>query len=101
LIKSHFTRNLRGITGVSESISRRKKGEVDVWQRRFWEHLIRDEDDLSKHVEYIHYNPVKHGLVRAAAEWKYSSFLKYVQQGAYSLDWGEYEKIFAGEKWME
>ncbi len=70
LIKSHFTRNWRGKIGVSESDSRRKKGEADVWQRRFWEHLIRDEDDLSRHVEYIHYNPVKHGLVSAAAEWK-------------------------------
>ena len=47
-------------------ISRRQKGEADVWQRRFWEHLIRDERDFSNHVEYIHYNPVKHGLVKSS-----------------------------------
>jgi putative transposase len=101
LIKSHFTRNWQGKKKFSGSVSRRKKGEADVWQRRFWKHLIRDENDLSRHVEYIHYNPVKHGLVNSAAEWKYSSFMKYVQQGAYALDWGNQENIFEGEKWME
>ncbi len=101
LIKSHFTRNWKREIGFGKSDSRRKKGEADVWQRRFWEHLIREEDDLSRHVEYIHYNPVKHGLVSAAAEWRYSSFMKYVQRGAYSLDWGRQENKFAGERWME
>ena len=101
LIKSHFTRNWQPKSGSSESASRREKGEADVWQRRFWEHLIRDEDDLSNHIEYIHYNPVKHGLVNTPAEWKYSSFMKYVRNGAYDLDWGREEKIFSGERWME
>lgn len=101
LIKSHFTRNWHGKSSTSESISRRQKGEADVWQRRFWEHLIRDENDLSNHVEYIHYNPVKHGLVKAPAEWKYSSFMRYVRDGNYALDWGREEKIFAGERWRD
>jgi putative transposase len=87
LIKSHFTRNWCPKGVMSESNSRRRKGEADVWQRRFWEHLIRDERDLSNHVEYIHYNPVKHGLVKFPAEWQYSSFMKYVQDGIYNLDW--------------
>jgi putative transposase len=101
LIKSHFTRNWREKGMVSESASRRMKGEADVWQRRFWEHIIRNEVDLSNHVEYIHYNPVKHGLVSAPQEWKYSSFMKYVQDGYYAFDWGKKEKIYAGNQWME
>jgi putative transposase len=101
LIKSHFTRNwiLKG--GQSESISRQEKGEADVWQRRFWEHLIRDEDDLSRHVDYIHYNPVKHGWVSSPVEWKYSSFMKYVRDGFYTLDWSEGRELFEGGPGME
>src|SRR5512146_1212838 len=81
LIKSHFSRNWHSKGTISESESRQKKGEADVWQRRFWEHMIRDEVDLSNHVEYIHYNPVKHGLVSSPADWEYSSFRKYVRDG--------------------
>ena len=101
LIKSHFTQNYRPKKVKSESVSRQRKGEADIWQRRFWEHLIRDEVDLSNHVEYIHYNPVKHGLVNSPADWDYSSFKKYVRHGFYPLDWGKDGKVFAGESWME
>ncbi len=87
MIKSYFTKNWRPKGVLSESISRRRKGEADVWQRRFWEHLIRDERDFSNHVEYIHYNPVKHGLVNSPAEWQYSSFMKYVRDGVYDVNW--------------
>jgi putative transposase len=59
-----------------------------VWQRRFWEHQIRDERDLIQHVEYIHYNPVKHGLVKAPGEWEHSSFHRYVRKGFYDQEWG-------------
>ena len=59
-----------------------------VWQKRFWEHLIRDDKDLSNHVDYIHYNPVKHGLVERPADWRYSSFGKWVEHGHYTPDWG-------------
>jgi putative transposase len=68
-----------------------------VWQRRFWEHTLRDENDLERHIEYIHYNPVKHGLVKSVCEWPWSSFHRYVQMGLYTLDWGgEYPK--SGDK---
>ena len=60
-----------------------------MWQRRFWEHLIRDEADLSRHRDYIHYNPVRHGLAASPKEWPYSSFKRFVEQGLYSEDWGE------------
>ncbi len=88
LIKSDFTRSWEGTNDVPISASRKQKGERAVWQRRYWEHLIRDEADRIRHVEYIHYNPVKHGLVSAPVEWQYSSFHTYVRQGMYSVDWG-------------
>ncbi len=70
-----------------------RKGEQPIWQRRFWEHQIRDEVDFNNHLNYIHYNPVKHGLVAAPRDWEYSSFHRYVQHGYYSRDWGENVKI--------
>lgn len=62
--------------------------ERPVWQRRFWEHLIRDTDDWRRHVDYIHYNPVKHGLCGRPGDWPWSSFGKAVDQGWYAADWG-------------
>jgi putative transposase len=93
LIKSYFTRKVDSRFKQIPFQSRRKKLEQAVWQRRFWEHLIRDEKDMLKHVEYIHYNPVKHGLVAAPRDWIYSSFHSYVKKGTYSLDWGAGQKI--------
>ncbi len=101
LIKSYFTRYWNKTSITSESASRVKKAEQDVWQRRFWEHLIRDETDLSHHIEYIHYNPVKHGLVDYAKDWHLSSFRDYVKNGLYPLYWGENDKVWLGEGWME
>ena len=63
------------------------------WQRRFWEHQIKDERDFATHVDYIHYNPVKHGLVKKAKDWKYSSFHRYVKNGIYNINWGATEEI--------
>ena len=60
----------------------------NVWQQRYWEHVLRDERDLAKHVDYIHYNPVKHGFVSKAIDWPYSSFHRYVRQGWCAADWG-------------
>ncbi len=60
-----------------------------VWQPRFWEHLIRDDLDFERHADYIHYNPVKHGLSKSAADWPHSSFKQWVQRGVYPPDWGE------------
>jgi len=83
-IKCRFTGELRN---NGQAIPRRTNGEYAVWQRRFWEHTLRDERDLKRHVEYIHYNPVKHGYVSAVADWPYSSFHRYVQQGLLPEDW--------------
>jgi putative transposase len=75
---------------VSESRSRnRRRG---VWQRRFWEHSIRDEEDFERHVDYIHYNPVKHELARSPRDWPHSSFHRFVRQGIYPPDWGRSEQ---------
>ncbi|MCC2971160.1 transposase [Massilia sp. IC2-476] len=73
---------------LSLSTSRRQKREAPIWQRRFWEHRIRDEIDMERHVDYIHFNPVKHGLVGAVSEWPYSTFARYVRDGIYAVDWG-------------
>ena len=85
-IKSAFSRQLPA-TEV-RSLSRKKKGERGIWQRRFWEHVIRDERDYRQHVDYIHYNPVKHGYVKQVKDWKYSSFHQTVKWGIYSENWG-------------
>ena len=66
-----------------------------VWQKRFWEHLIRDERDFTAHVEYIHFNPVKHGLVKRPRDWQHSSFMDWVRRGCYDTDWAaDAEPIF-------
>jgi len=62
--------------------------ESTIWQRRFWEHLIRDEDDFEKHMDYIHFNPVKHGFVKSVREWPHSTFHRHVRGGVYAGDWG-------------
>jgi putative transposase len=88
-LKVLFTQSLRGKKTLPKqvSISRQKHRESDVWQRRFWEHTIQHEADLAKHLDYIHYNPVKHGLVVCPHQWKYSSFHKSVNEGIYRADW--------------
>ena len=91
LIKSWFSRRCQNKFQGKISASRHSKGEKAVWQRRFWEHLIRDERDFDRHVDYIHYNPVHHGLVSKIKDWQYSSFHRYVQRGVYELDWGSEE----------
>ncbi len=64
------------------------KGEYPLWQRRFWEHTMRDDGDVARHIDYIHYNPVKHGLVSCVVDWPHSSFHRYVRQGLLPSDWG-------------
>ncbi len=90
-IKRQFShRYLREIEPVFEKNSSQvKREEVSLWQRRFWEHTIRDEEDLYHHIDYIHYNPVKHGLVSSVRDWQASSFHEFVKQGYYELKWGE------------
>jgi len=87
LIKSDFTRRCDERYKIPTSAARRHKKEQAIWQRRFWEHQIRDENDFIRHVEYIHYNPVKHGLTGAPVDWPYSSFHRYVKAGKYDPDW--------------
>ena len=79
--------------GEERNESRSKRGEAAIWQRRFWEHTIRDEEDFHRHLDYIHYNPVKHGLVKNVADWLWSSFHRYVELGQYEKDWGASSKI--------
>jgi len=64
------------------------RGEAAIWQRRFWEHRIRDDVDMERHVDYIHFNPVRHGHAVHAATWPYSTFSRYVREGVYPPDWG-------------
>jgi putative transposase len=90
-IKRLFSIKYSKETGLTVPIneSRRKRGESAIWQRRFWEHTIKDERDLKCHVEYIHYNPVKHGHVLRTADWKWSSFHNFVEKGLYPKDWAD------------
>lgn len=85
LIKRGFTMRL---LAMGLDLSRNARGEYRLWQRRFWEHTVRDDDDLQRHVDYIHYNPVKHGLVGAAKDWPHSSFRRYVKEGLLDANWG-------------
>jgi putative transposase len=92
-IKKEFTKRARDVVekmvGTAHPTgSRVRHREGSIWQRRFWEHQIRDQDDYNTHVEYIHYNPVKHGLVKAPKEWEYSSFSRYVKEGICDREWG-------------
>lgn len=85
LIKSRFSYLIKKTERISTS--RVRKGERGIWQRRYWEHAIRDEQDWRNHVDYIHYNPVKHGYVEHAADWLHSTFHKYVKEGMYEKNW--------------
>jgi putative transposase len=88
-IKRRFTRLAKHRFHKPEWVnaSRQKHREATIWQRRFWEHQIRDDSDYQHHVDYIHYNPVKHGLVNSVVDWPYSSFHRFVKQGIYSTHW--------------
>ena len=95
LIKSGFSRGLSIDTARSESkIMKRERG---LWQRRYWEHAIRSDADLEHHVDYIHFNPVKHGLVSRVSDWRHSSFKNYVARGDLPPDWGGDVGEFKGE----
>ena len=84
-------REIKKYVTNSLDVRRNHRGEGMVWQRRFWEHLIRDEDDWRRHMDYVHYNPVKHGYVNSPAQWRWSSFHRAVQQGMYEASWGRSE----------
>ncbi len=90
MIKAIFSKRAKGFLHKEELMTdtKRKYREATIWQRRFWEHMIRDEDDFNKHMNYIHYNPVKHGLVTSVKDWPYSTFHRCVKSGFYQPDWG-------------
>lgn len=85
LIKGGFARRIE--PGEFVRSSRKRKGERGIWQRRFWEHQIRDDADLERHLDYIHINPVKHGCVSRASDWPWSSIHRYIRSGDLSPDW--------------
>jgi len=91
LLKGHFSRSIDKDERVSAS--RMRKRERGLWQRRFWAHLITDQNDFNRHIDYIHWNPVKHGLVEQVSDWPHSSFHHYVKLGVYPLAWGHAGKF--------
>ncbi|QEH31907.1 Transposase IS200 like protein [Aquisphaera giovannonii] len=92
-VKGQFSRSYLADGGEEGTLSpsRVKRNERGVWQRRFFEHTILDERDLEAHADYVHYNPVKHGCVARPADWPYSSFHRWVDQGHYDPEWGRTE----------
>ena len=94
MIKAGFTKRVQqaGWTSAAASAdapSRIRHREALVWQRRFWEHQIRDQEDFNRHCDYIHYNPVKHGLVHDPKKWEYSTLHRFIQQGLREEGWGD------------
>ena len=91
LIKAGFTKKTKHLFQRDEWMndSKTRHREATIWQRRFWEHQIRDEIDYQAHMDYIHFNPVKHGLVSNVNEWPYSTFHRYVREGVYGIGWGQ------------
>ena len=98
LIKTGFTKKTKHLFQRDEWMNKSKKRhrEATIWQRRFWEHQIRDETDYQTHMDYIHFNPVKHGLVDRVNEWPYSTFHRYVRAGVYTVGWGGGESAGVG-----
>ena len=88
IIKRQVSRECGSMANALPGTSRKRRNEQAFWQRRFWEHQIRDDGDLARHLDYIHWNPVKHGLVKSVQEWPYSSFHRYVERRYYPDDWG-------------
>src|SRR5258707_13776660 len=84
-IKAHFTHRL---VATGTSVKRHRNGEYALWQRRYWEHTIRNDEDFERHADYIHFNPVRHGSVSQARDWPYSSLHAYVRRGVLPPDWG-------------
>jgi len=96
-IKKAFTKGLPKTERLS--VIRSGKGERGIWQRRFWEHTIRDDADYAAHVDYVHINPIKHGHAQRVVDWPYSSFHRAVAQGICAVDWGaEISNLDVGER---
>jgi len=96
LIKTWFTKHCEPLLRGIPEHAQLARGRQRIWQQRYWEHQLRDERDFIRHVEYIHYNPVKHGLACSANDWPHSSFKHYVKNGLYPSDWGAEKDNFSG-----
>jgi putative transposase len=96
LIKTNFSKALPNVE--RRSAVRIARGERGIWQRRYWEHLIRDDKDFCAHVDYVHINPVKHGLVSSVSEWPFSTFHSYVAKGIYAKDWAGGEAMMLDDQ---
>jgi len=80
-LKLRFTYRYKKNSGIRSNVS--------LWQRRFWDHIVKDQEDFNRHLDYIHYNPVKHGYVVRPIDYSFSSFPEYVERGVYGPGWGE------------
>ncbi len=100
-IQKRFTQQYlaAGLPESSVSTSRERQGDRGVWQRRFYEHLIRDELDLKRCVDYLHLNPVKHRMVDRVRDWPWSSFHRFVRLEEYPMDWGGSHELY-GDEWL-
>ncbi len=98
-IKAMFSKRYLKAGGIEgqRNQSRRGKSEAAVWQRRYWEHTIRNDTDFAMHFDYIHFNPVKHGFVSSPQDWKWSSFHRYLRLGYYSEEWGSSQSFTFNE----
>ena len=96
LIMTWFTKHCDPTLRGDVDPARARKQEQAIWQHRYWEHRIRDDIDYARHVDYIHYNPVKHRLVSAPIDWPYSSFRRFVKARAYDADWGQEAEEYEG-----
>lgn len=99
LIKAGFSRRIPAVERIRHT--RQAKRERGIWQRRYWEHLIRDDLDLARHVDYIHYNPVKHGWVSRAVDWPHSTLHGYIERGIFPADWGGEVEVDESMCWGE
>jgi len=100
ILPDHFHAVIKSPRGDADKITQRVKLSFSlqwqrasgrsgpIWQHRYWDHIIRSEEDMKRHVDYIHYNPVKHGLVASPGAWPLSSYHRYLRQGYYEADWG-------------
>ncbi len=98
MIKAAFSKQMTRDEAISKS--RQRKRERGIWQRRYWEHMIRDEVDYENHLNYIHYNPVKHGYVKKPSDWRYSSIHRFIKQGVIKENWAcsdNFQQLKCGE----
>jgi len=98
LIKSGYSRSIHNTEYRRKS--RINKGERGIWQRRYWEHVIRNEEDYEQHVNYIHFNPVKHGHVNRPVDWEFSSIHRFIRNGIIARNWGIAD-TFNGDRYGE